>query len=53
MKFLKQIVTDILMIPVIIEIACKLKPTGKEFTDENLSPYSKWVADLTEKAQGE
>lgn len=46
MKFLKQIVTDILMIPVIIEIACKLKPTGKEFTDENLSPYAKWVTSL-------
>ena len=46
MKFLKQIVTDILMIPVIIEIACKLKPTGKEFTDENLSPYATCVTSL-------
>jgi len=47
MKFLKQIVTDILMIPVIIEIACKLKPySDKEFTDEKLSPYAKWVTSL-------
>lgn len=46
MKFLKTIVTDILMIPVIIELACKLKPTGKEFTDENLSAYAKLVTSL-------
>ena len=47
MKFIKQIVTDILIIPVIIELACKLKPySDKEFTEENLSPYAKWVASL-------
>lgn len=49
MKFIKQIVTDILMIPVILEIACKLKPSNKEFTDENLSPYAKLVTSLIEE----
>jgi hypothetical protein len=49
MKFIKQIVTDILMIPVIVEIACKSKPSNKEFTDENLSPYAKWVTSLIEE----
>lgn len=49
MKFIKQIVIDILMIPVIVELACKLKPSDKEFTDEKLSPYAKWVASLIEE----
>ena len=52
MKFLKTIAIDILMIPVIIEIACKLKPFGNtEFIDKNLSPYAKWVADLAGKVE--
>ena len=52
MKFLKTIVTDILMIPVVFEIGCKcLAYRDKEITDDDLSPYAKWVTSLldTEK----
>ena len=46
-KFLKQIITDILMIPVIVEIGylCT-RERNRVVTDDDLSPYAKWVTSL-------
>ena len=49
MKFLKQIVIDILMIPVIFEVGRKINKGIDLEDDKNLSAYAKWVSDLTGK----
>ena len=46
-KFLKKVATDILMIPVIIEVGIKVRK-GKELKDEDLSCFAKWVVNLLE-----
>lgn len=51
MKFLKTIVADILMIPVIFEIGFKLIKDVDIKNDENLSKYAKWAVDLVDKLE--
>lgn len=48
MKFIKQIIIDILMLPVIFEVGGKVNK-GVELTDEHLSSYAKWVTSLIEE----
>lgn len=49
MKFLKTIVGDILMLPVIFEINFKLIKGVDIKNDENLSKYAKWAIDFVDK----
>lgn len=51
MKFLKTIVGDILMLPVIFEIGFKLIKDVDIKNDENLSKYAKWAVDLVDKLE--
>ena len=48
MKFIKQILIDILMLPVIFELGSKVNK-GVELADEHLSSYAKWVTSLIEE----
>ena len=49
MKFLKTIVADILMLPVIFEICFKLIKDVDIKNNENLSKYAKWAVNLVDK----
>lgn len=51
MKFLKTIVGDILMLPVIFEIGFKLIKDVDIKNDENLSKYAKWAIGLVDKLE--
>ena len=51
MKFLKIIVTDILMIPVIFEIGFKLCKDVDLKDDNNFSVYAKWVLGLLDDTE--
>lgn len=51
MKFLKTIIGDILMLPVIFEIGFKLIKDVDIKDDKNLSKYAKWAIDLVDKLE--